>query len=90
MAASLDVAGRIITAWLTGGVAGRSYAARIEASTDGGRVFEWFVGLLIDPTQAANPLASAPSPGFGTPVTWGYSPTLDFSNSDNSGLLLAL
>lgn len=79
-ASDLTVAGGIITGWLSGGVAGRRYTARIEAVT-GTRTFEWLVGLRIDPALATYPLAAAPSSGFGTVLTWNASPQTGLQDS---------
>jgi hypothetical protein len=67
---SIDVEDPIITAWLSGGVAGRHYTVRIEATTDGGRTFEWLIGLRIDPELATYPMPRLDSPHFGDAVTW--------------------
>jgi len=65
---SASIVGGTLTAWLSGGVAGRSYVVRWLAQTSAGRTFEWLVGLPILPDQASAAAPPAPSAGFGTPV----------------------
>jgi hypothetical protein len=67
---ALNVLGNVITAWLSGGVAGRNYLVRIEITTNAARTFQWMIGLLMDPELAGYPLAVPPSLGFGPLTTW--------------------
>jgi hypothetical protein len=82
----LSVAGGVATFWLSGGVAGRAYAVRIEVSTGGGRTFEWLPGIAVDPALATYPVPPPPDPGFGPALAWGPFASLDFSAVVNSGL----
>jgi hypothetical protein len=66
VASQLSFSGTVITAWLAGGVPGRSYVVKITGTCTTGRVFEWLVGLNVDPVLASFPLAAPPSTGFGT------------------------
>ncbi len=69
-AANLTVNGSVIGWWGSGGVAGRNYLVRIDAVTAGGRTFEWFVGLLVDPRSGRGRPCPPPSAGYGTAITW--------------------
>ncbi len=94
-ASSVSVLGTVITAWLRGGVPGRTYTIRIEATTNAmpPRTFERFVNLTIDPTFQTFPQTAPPSPGYGPPTTWQIAipaPALDFTDPFNSGLLIFL
>lgn len=77
----------VISLSLGGGVAGRNYRVRVDAQTDAGRAYSWMIGLLIDPSQASLPLPAPASAGYGPALVWGAG-GLDFSRSDNSGLLV--
>lgn len=69
-ALDLAVQGSVITAQLTGGVAGRNYAIKVVATGISGRVFTWKVGLSINNEFASWPVPKPPVAGFGTPITW--------------------
>ena len=66
-----------LVVWLTGGVAGRYYRIKIDVTTvdrsNVTRVYEWLVGLTVDPELAPAIPTIPPSPGFGPPVTWSAS-----------------
>lgn len=65
------VSGDILTTILSGGVPARNYAVRVDVRTAGGDVFEYYVGVLVDPSAATvMPPPAPPSAGFGTAVTW--------------------
>ncbi len=68
-AVSASFSGAMITVWLGGGVAGRSYVVKIDGTCASGRVFEWTAGIVCDPVLASYPLAAPASADFGTPVT---------------------
>ena len=65
-ASSVSRAGSVVTIWLAGGVAGRSYVVKIAGTCASGRLFEWPVGIAVDPVFASYPLTAPPSAGFGT------------------------
>lgn len=66
----LAVNGLLITAQLSGGIAGRNYVVRIIVNTESGRVFPYLIGLQMNALLAFWPLQPAPTPGFGTAITW--------------------
>jgi hypothetical protein len=70
---SVNVVLGVITAWLSGGVPGRTYQVRIDALTNQGRVFEMVVILPIDAQYAIPPIPLPPSSGFSNPVVWRYN-----------------
>lgn len=59
----------VVTVWLSGGVGGRNYVVKIDGTCVSGRVFEWVIGIQVDPLFATNPVAEPASTGFGTAVT---------------------
>jgi hypothetical protein len=75
----ITVAGAVLTAWLSGGVAGRVYRAAVTVETATGRAIELLAGLTIDPALESLPLAPPPSTGFGVAQTWGAPVVADFS-----------
>lgn len=66
VASQLAFSGSLITAWFAGGVPGRAYIVKIIGTCTTGRIFEWLVGVTVDPVLASYPLAAPPSAGFGT------------------------
>lgn len=68
-AASLSVVDSIITVWLSGGVPGRSYRIKVQATTAGTRGLTWLISLKMDATLAATPLPTPEFEGFSTPIT---------------------
>ena len=60
----------LIVVWLTGGVPGRTYYYNLVITTQAGRVLPVLIGQVCSQVLAANPLPIAPTPGFGTPITW--------------------
>ena len=68
--ADLSVTNSIVSVWLTGGVPGRTYTAKIVAQTEAGRTFVWLIGIVCDPLLVSFPISPPPSPGFGPAVTW--------------------
>ncbi len=73
----LTVTGALLTAILAGGVPGRNYKIKVDVTTGGGDVFEYYVGLLVDQSVATMmPPLAPPNPGFGTAVTWSAAPLL--------------
>lgn len=69
-ASSLSIAGSMITLWFAGGVGGRRHTVRIDATCASGRVFEWLVGITVDPAFQPWPPLDPPSAAFGAPLTW--------------------
>ncbi len=86
-AVSVGVEGGVITGWMSGGMPGRVYVVRIEATTIAGRKFEWLAGIQVSAILGPIPLPAPASPGFGPPATWAYGPGFDFSFPGNSWLL---
>ena len=84
-ALNLSVSGTVLTVWFSGGVGGRSYTVSIQATTDAGRTFNYFVYLKCDPTGAAYPLPLPTSNGFSTPISWKLG---DLTLEDISGDML--
>ena len=70
---SVVVTGAIINVKLSGGVAGRTYLVRIDASTQLLREYSWVVTLPVSAEFASYPLPIAPVAGFGSSVAWSYS-----------------
>jgi hypothetical protein len=70
---SVVVTGAIISVKLSGGVAGRTYLVRIDASTQLLREYSWVVTLPVSAEFASYPLPIAPVAGFGSAVAWFYS-----------------
>lgn len=74
-AIDLGLIGEVIVAQLTGGVQGRTYTIEITVTGASGRVWASVVYLLVDASAAQPPPPwwvppPAPSPGFGTPITY--------------------
>jgi len=67
---SLSLTGNVVAGWLTGGVPGRTYLYQIVITTAAGRKLPVLIGQVCTNVLAGNPVPVAPSPGFGTPVTW--------------------
>jgi hypothetical protein len=89
VASNLTVQGNVITFWLASGVPGRRYTIKIEAGTDAGRNFEWPIGLHADPALTPYPFPRpAANSGFSAVITWNYSWSLNFSQTDNSAMLV--
>lgn len=78
------VSGTLVTAWLSGGVPGRSYTVKCDIATLAGRTFEVLVALPIDVALGVIPIPTPPSAGFGTAGTWAWAPEFDFANPLNS------
>jgi hypothetical protein len=60
----------LVTVWLDGGIAGRTYTYKLDLTTFAGRVYEILIGQVCNPLLAANPIPQPVNPGFGTPITW--------------------
>ena len=60
----------LVAAWVTGGVAGRTYLYRLTISTRMGRVLLIMIGQQCAPVLAQYPLTPPPNPGFGSLITW--------------------
>jgi len=69
---SVSVIGMLIKMTLSGGVAGRTYQVRIDATTQTGAEYSWIVVLPINAENATYPLPIAPDPFFGISSTWTY------------------
>ncbi len=61
----------LVTVWITGGVPGRLYYYKLSVYTALIRVLTVIIGQVADPLLASCPVPPPPSPGFGTPITWG-------------------
>ncbi len=85
-ASALSVAGPLVTLWLGGGVAGRTYLVRLDVKTVGRRTFSWIVRLPVSADLAAIPPPPAAVPGFGTAMLW---PVIRLT-AVRSGALVAL
>jgi hypothetical protein len=88
---NLSVSGSVITAWLAGGVGGRTYANKIVLVGKSGRQWEWLVGQRIEAGPNAYPLPTASSLEFGAAAIWPLvvpppSPALFFDNFANASL----
>ena len=59
----------VLTVWLSGGVAGRTYFVQLNATTAAGRTFSWYVKLPIDSRLAANPIPPPTVAAYSTPIT---------------------
>ena len=68
--------GYLITGQLSGGVAGRMYIVQIVVNTESGRVFSYLIGVAVNRVLATWPLVPAPTPGFGTAITWSAGVTV--------------
>ena len=62
--------GALLTVWLSGGVASRTYLIMILAGTAQGREFEYLVNLLISAVTAPYPVTDPPNLGYSTPIVW--------------------
>lgn len=61
----------LVTAEMSGGVAGRDYINQIILTTEGGLVLPVLIGQVCSAVLRAFPdIPPPPSPFFGTPVTW--------------------
>ena len=69
---STSATSTVITVTLSGGVAGRTYSVRVDASTAAGREYSWIVGLPVSASCVGTPFTLPPDPGFGLTVTWTY------------------
>lgn len=60
-----------VTVWLSGAtVPGRTYVHRLTITTLQGRTLVFLIGQVVDPVLAIPPVPPAPSPAFGTAVSW--------------------
>lgn len=69
-ASALSITGLIVSFKLTGGVPSRNYILNFTATSTAGQVFQFPYAISIDTTLGETPFPPAPSPGFGTPITW--------------------
>jgi hypothetical protein len=81
---SVALNGTRVVAWLSGGVPGRSYTVKLDASTTGGRTFEWLVGIEVS-SATGQTAAASPSTDYGPSLFW--PPGADFSQALNSGYI---
>jgi hypothetical protein len=81
---SVAVQGNVIVVWLTGGVGGRGYLIRLDATTSAGRVFDVLATLPMSRTLTPYPVPDAVSAGFSTPVTY-HVPVLVQASSTIAG-----
>ena len=75
----LAINGYLLTAQFTGGVPGRVYRNQITITGISGRVWQWVISQMVSPAAALPPLyplPPAPTPGFGTPITWSSGATV--------------
>lgn len=63
----------LVTVWITGGIAGRTYLYRLTLYTAMIRVLTVVIGQVADPVLAIYPLPPPPMPGFGSLITWGLT-----------------
>jgi len=84
----LTVAGYALTFTASGGQPGRAYRLKCLGAMTNGRVFEFVAEQHITPELPDDQPQPAPSRGFGTPITWAFAPSLNFSLSRNSSLML--
>ena len=73
-----------------GGQPGRTYTLKFEVTMIDGRVFPFIAGQRVTALLAADVPQTAPSPEFGSAVSWTFSPSLDFSNPLNTAWLPVL
>lgn len=59
-----------VQVWLAGGVPGRVYTHKLVLTLVSGVMLEIFIGQVCDPLLAVCPIPPAPTPGFGTTLTW--------------------
>lgn len=84
---NLTVAGDGLTYTAAGGQPGRWYTLKLAVTMTDGRLFT-FVGLQpVTPVLPTDqPIPVPPSAGFGTPITWAFAPSLNFSMVRNGVL----
>lgn len=87
---SVTLVGDTIVFTAGGGQPRRDYTIKALATMSNGRVYEFVGEMTIVPVLESDQPAGAPSTGFGPEVTWGGAGVFDFSNPDNSALLLLL
>jgi hypothetical protein len=66
----MAVQGAVVTAQLSGGVAGRCYEVQVVVTAVSGRVFQFLVNLPVSAATATYPPPTPPDTGFGVPITW--------------------
>lgn len=69
-ASALSISGLTLSFKLAGGVPSRVYTLNFIATSTAGQVFQFPYSLTIDTTLGEPPFPPAPSPAFGTPITW--------------------
>lgn len=68
---NLSMTGSVVTAFISGGVAGRQYVVKIDVSYGGASVYSKLIGLTVAPILANwDTMPDPPSAGFGTPLVW--------------------
>ena len=60
----------LIVAWITGGLAGRTYLYQLTIGTAQGRNIVIMIGQRCAPVLAQYPLIPPPNPAFGGLITW--------------------
>jgi hypothetical protein len=60
----------LVTVWLTGGVAGRSYLYELVITTQQIRALPILIGQVCAPVLPQCPIPPPPYPGFGAAITW--------------------
>lgn len=67
---AVNVQNTIISFWISGGVAGRTYIVKLLFTTISAQTYEIDLGLVVSALLAANPVPPPPAFGFGTPAVW--------------------
>ena len=84
----LSLVGDVVTVIATGGQPGRHYRLKYIVAMTDGRVFAFVALQPVTPVLPWDQAQPIPSRGFGTAIVWTWTPTLNFSISRNSMLLL--
>ena len=74
----VSLSGTLITTWLSGGIAGRSYIVQIVMNTAAGRTPGMEIAIPVNPALADWPLADPINPGWGDAVIWQRSDDANF------------
>jgi hypothetical protein len=73
-----------ITITLSGGVPSRVYTIRYVVSMSDNRTYTFIAYIMIPVELPGFMVAPPPDPGFGDPLTWSYTPSLNFTEPRNS------
>jgi hypothetical protein len=86
----LIVSGDTLYLTTSAGQPSRVYSIQFTVTMTDGQIYVFIVYQGVPPGLPGYAIPVPPSPGFGTPVTWIWNASFDFSNPLNSGYIALL